>query len=215
MFFPARYRKTEIKLAATRIHWVLLQYYPRCSRLAALGYSDSGAAENLQCATSKTTMEEGLLHVCPLSGQITRHNEDEKKKMEEMKASGQRGTRRAAEPESPTKGGVEPESRPQDFLHALIPPVRMASPNLPGDSLGVLGGGAVQGLGIREAKAPRRDHVPLGIGELENKIFAPPEAPGPFAEKSLPFKENPPPPLFPALFRRKPIFQPAPCCCAD
>ena len=71
----------------------------------------------------------------------------------------------------------------------------MASPNLPGDSLGVPGGGGVLGLGKSEAEAPRRDQVPLGIGGHEND-FRLPGSPGAFDTKLLPAQtvktQNPP-----------------------
>ena len=122
------------------------------------------------------------MHARPISGQIARPS-DEKKKMEEMKAGERRGTRRGAEPESPTDpsaerlrpsrggggGGAREPDRPQDFsTRRLIPPVRMASPNLPGDALGVPGGGGVLGLGISEASRPLHQRV---IGK--NIDFAP------------------------------------------
>ena len=112
--------------------------------------------------------EEGLSHARPISGQG---------QIEAVKQNGyalknaapdaRRGTRQAAHPERATdlsveqprpdcRGGVVPEGRSQDFSTCrLFPPVRTASPNLPGDALGVPGGGGVLGLGISEAtKAP-------------------------------------------------------------
>ena len=152
-------------------------------------YGDSGdAAGEFAGATEDLEDADGgrLVHVCPLSGQIGLEAMKQKGNALQYAApEGRRGTRRAAHPRRATdpsasrprpgraEGGVGPLAGPRIFLHAFIPPVRMASPNLPGDSLGVLGGGAVLGLGKREAEAPRRDHDPLGIGGLENAIFAP------------------------------------------
>ena len=49
-------------------------------------------------------------------------------------------------------GGAREPDRPQDFsTRRDIPPVHTASPNPPGDALGVPGGGGVLGTGNREA----------------------------------------------------------------
>ena len=83
-------------------------------------------------------------------------------------------------------GGAETEC-PQDFsTRCFIPPVRTASPNLPGDALGVPGGGAVLGLGKNEARRP------LHLREIgKHGYFAPPASPGLF-KKSPPFNTKPP-----------------------
>ena len=83
-------------------------------------------------------------------------------------------------------GGTETECS-QDFsTRCFIPPVRTASPNLPGDALGVPGGGAVLGLGKNEAIKP------LHLREIgKHGYFAPPASPGLF-KRSPPFNTKPP-----------------------
>ena len=115
------------------------------------------------------------------------------------------------------RGGVVPEGRPQDFsTRRDIPPVHTASPKLPGDALGVPGGGGVLGTGNREARRPLHLRV---IGKSFN--FAPPASPG-LLKNPKPFNTKPPgalkAPPFSSPFLNKTHFPAHPlllCCRTD
>jgi len=114
-------------------------------------------------------------------------------------------------------GGTETECS-QDFsTRCFIPPVRTASPNLPGDAFGRPGRRCRIGAGQKRGKK-----APSLKGNRQTWLFCPPGIPGAFRKilalqhKASRRPQKPPP--FPALFPTKPIVQPTPlllCCRTD
>ena len=176
--------KQKIDTASRQVHMVLIRWYPSCSRLQALYGSGFGAdgrcgtngPDPERCGTDGPVPERGgtdvrvpdperleessqtdlvCLHGLGYEGsyeESLRAEDDEEKKMEEMKAEYPRlGYRGGVVPEEPAPGGT---------TRCYNPPVRTASPNLPGDALGVRGGGGVLGKANSEHKASLRRWCP-------------------------------------------------------
>ena len=96
-------------------------------------------------------------------------------------------------------GGSCQRAGPQDFsTRCYKTPVHTASPNPPGDSLGVLGGGGVLGLSNSEVTRP------LHLREIgKNGCFAPQASPGLFEKSPPPYRRKPP-----GIPKSPPLFQP-------